>query len=169
MTARKLIDLEVGLLLLKHGKFEVLKAIARNVEIPEKTLEEMLSHRIEMKRLLSLRKKTASKTFDLSSVIVGRDEKAQPLRQLHARFENRTFLPELKDIRRLYDRHGKKTRGWKSRARAEASLFQFLAELPTRELHKLAALPPATAEVSSLGLISDEILGRNRHDQGGEK
>lgn len=84
------------------------------------------------------------------------------MRQLCARFDNRTFLPELKDVKRFFDRHGRPATVWKSRALAQASLFRVLADASMSELKTLLAEEPVGSNVSSLGLISDEILGRNR-------
>lgn len=161
MTPLEILDLEVCLLLLKHGKHSLLRVIARRLNLSEQELS------LELERLrradLSLaRKKSSGGPFMLDSLLTGREEKADALRQLNSRFENRTFLPELKDVKRFFDRHGKQPISWKSRTMAQRALFRFLADLPESDLRRLLAEPPASKEVSSLGLISDEILGRKR-------
>ncbi len=162
MNPREILDLEVSLLLLKHGRHALLQAIARRMQLSDDALK------LELERLLRLefstvsRKKGPPKPFVLDTVLVGHGEKAEYLRQLHTRFENRTFLAELKDVRRLFDRHRRVIPRWKSRTNAEASVFRFLANLDVAELKKILADVSAGPDVSSLGIISDEILGRNK-------
>lgn len=160
MTPREFLDLEVSLLLLKHGQRSLLHAVARRMRLSDKELE------LELEKVLSAehtpKKKSPPRPFVLGSVLAGREEKTDLLRQLNARFENRTFLSELKDINRFFERRGKSAPKWKSRVLAQTSLFQFLADLDILELQKILADHPTGGEVSSLGLISDEILGRNK-------
>lgn len=165
MTSQDFLDQEVSLILLKHGKEALLQAVARRMQLPDEVL------RLELDRLLRSdfspppKKKSAARPFVLDSILEGREEKADYLRQLCARFENRTFLPELKDVNRFLERRGKSASTWKSRTFAQAPLFRLLADLDITELKKLLADAPTRTEVSSLGLISDEILGRNRLGQ----
>lgn len=161
MTPSEILDLEVSLLLLKHGKHSLLRSLARRLNVTEGELASELE-RLRSSDFLLAKKKSAGRPFVLDAFLVGKDDKADVLRQLHSRFENRTFLPELKDVKRLFDRHGRQPISWKSRALAKATVFRFLAELPDAELRRFLAEPPATKDVSALGLISDEILGRNK-------
>lgn len=160
MTSREFLDLEVSLLLLKYGHRSLLQAVARRMQLSDKEL------RLELDKLLYAEhtspKKSPPTPFVLNSMLIGREEKADYLRQLNARFENRTFLSELKDIRRFFERRGKSVPKWKSRVLAQTSLFQLLADLDILELQKILADHPIGGEISSLGLISDEILGRNK-------
>ena len=165
MTPREFLDLEVSLILLKHGKEALLQAVARRMQLSDEALRLELDTLLHAKFASSSKKKSVAKPFVLDSVLIGREEKADYLRQLCARFENRTFLSELKDVKRFFDRHGRSAPTWKSRVLAQASLFQFLADLHVSELKKLLDEAPTGTEVSSLGLISDEILGRNRLGQ----
>ncbi|MBW8073681.1 MAG: hypothetical protein GJU77_08410 [Ferrovum sp.] len=165
MTPREFLDLEVSLILLKHGKEALLQAVARRMQLSDEALRLELDTLLRAKITSSSKKKITTKPFILDSILVGREGKADYLHQLCARFENRTFLSELKDVRRFFDRHGRSIPTWKSRVLAQASLFRLLADLDISELKKLLDEEPAGAEVSSLGLISDEILGRNKLGQ----
>lgn len=165
MTPREILDLEVSLLLLKHGKLALLQAIARRMQLSDEDLQLELE-KLQHSEYVSLaKKKNIPKPFVIDSILVGREEKAEFLRQLCARFDNRTFFPELKDVKRFFERHGRPAVAWKSRLLAQESLFSVLADLDVSELKKLLAEAPTSTEVSSLGLISDEILGRNRPTQ----
>ena len=162
MTPREFLELEVSLLLLRHGKDAVLNSVARRMQLSDEALRLELDTLLHADIAQRSKKKYVAKQFVLDSILKGREDKAGYLHQLCARFENRTFLPELKDVKRFLDRHGRSAPNAKSRMLAQASLFQVLADLEVSELMKLLAEAPAGTETSSLGLISDEILGRNR-------
>lgn len=162
MTSQEFLDLEVCLLLVKHGKRAVLRAMARRMQASDEALEAELEKLRRAEYVSSARKKRAAGVFEIDSLLLGSDDKAHSLRQLFARYENRTFLPELKDVTRFFDRHGKPTPKWKSRVLAAGPLFRFIGDLPIAEIEKLLAEAPSKTEVSSLGMIADEILGRNK-------
>lgn len=162
MTSREFLDYEVSLLLLRHGKEALLSSVARRIGLSDDVLRQELGALLHAKNVRPAeKKKLAPKQFELDPLLIGREDKASYLRQLCARFDNRTFLPELKDVKRFLDRHGQ-SHNAKSRALAQAALFQVLADLDVSELLKLLAESLVGVETSSLGLISDEILGRNR-------
>jgi|ERR1700722_4492172 len=162
MKSKELLDLEVSLLLLKYGRSGVLQSIARRMRLSEEVLELELEKLLRPEYAPRPKKGGYTKPFDINSVIVGHEDKAEYLRELHRRFENRTFLSELKDVKRLFDRHGRSANTWKSRKNAEASVFRFLANLDASELQAILSDVSTGPDVSSLGIISDEILGRNR-------
>lgn len=162
MKPRELLDIEVSLLLLRHGKEALLSSIARRIQLSDEALRQEFDALLRIKITPPPQKKYVPKRFVLDSLLKGREDKARYLHQLCARFENRTFLPELKDVKRFLDKHGQSTSNAKSRILAQASLFRVLADLEVSELMKLSAEPPVGSQASSLGLISDEILGRNR-------
>ena len=87
--------------------------------------------------------------------------KADALRTLYARLENRTFLPELKDVRRFFDRRGHPLGNTKSRSESLPRVLKLLTELDVAELEGLCQSQPESTR-SSLGLISEEILRRDR-------
>lgn len=165
MTPRELLELEVALLLVKHGKQSVLQAMALLLRLSAQELETELGKLSDVSYALAAKKRSQGKPFSLDSILKGREEKADSLRQLQARFENRTFLPELKDVKRFFERYGKRVPSLKSRSSAQAPLFKLLADLESPTLTKLLAESPTSATFSSLGIISDEILGRQKYDE----
>jgi len=165
MTPLEILELEVSLLLVKHGKESILKALARRMRLSDSELESDLRKLLTASYALEAKKKSQGKQFSLAPLLVGREEKADSLRLLLARFENRTFLPELKDIKRFFDRHERHTPTFKSRQSAQAPLFKALADIDLATLKRLLAESPQGATHSSLGIISDEILGRGRHEK----
>jgi hypothetical protein len=166
MTPREILDLEISLLLLKHSRRSVLQAIARRERLSDDVVEQEFRSLLSVNNASNRKKKSSPKPFDIDSVISGREDKALLLRELNARFENRTFLPELKDVKRFFDRHGGHSTVLKSRILSQSSLFRLMADLEVVELKKLTLESPTQREFSSLGLISDEILrhSKNRKD-----
>jgi hypothetical protein len=165
MTPSEMLELEVSLLLVRHGKQSVLKAIARRMRLSDFELETDLRKLSDASYALAAKKKSRGKPFLLAPLLIGRAEKADTLRLLQARFENRTFLPELKDVKRFFDRYEKHTPTFKSRLSAQTPLFKVLADVDLATLKKLLTESPLGVTHSSLGIISDEILGRGKHEK----
>lgn len=162
MTAKELVDIDVSLILLRYGRAAVLNAMAHRVGVSEEELVGEIERLRIAKEASTARKKKLGGKFNLAPILVGRDEKADCLKKLSDRFDNRTFLPELKDLKRFFERHGSSASSIKSRASAQTKLFRMLASFGKVDLEKLLAEAPERSRVSSLGLISDEILGRGR-------
>ena len=160
MSSPKFLDYEVALLLAKYGKNALLGALAEKLELTLDQLEAILQTPLSEKSVSRSRKKPSSVDL-VTQLAQEHPTKAQLLRTLHGRFENRTFLPELRDIKHFFDRHARPLGASKSRAESLPKVFRLLAELEVAELQGLCQSQPANA-YSSLGLISDEILRRDK-------
>jgi hypothetical protein len=158
MTSKEILEFEVALLLLKYGRKSILQALAGREQISEVEIQSELQALTLAQRNSKAKKKSSPKPFDINSIVRTEDEKGRLLRELNAKFENRTFLPELKDVKRFFDRHGKENKNIKSRAASHGALFRYISTFDVTELKKIIATPAAKSEFSSLGLISDEIL-----------
>jgi hypothetical protein len=78
-------------------------------------------------------------------------ESAELLRRLHIRWENRTFLPELRDVKRFLEEHDRPISGLKSRAETLPKVLRLLAELGVSELEALChAQPDSGTQVERL-------------------
>lgn len=163
MGPEQYLDYEVTLLLAKHGEKHVLSALATKLGL---TTEEL---QLTLEALKTRRPRTikARKPIDpsrtIESIILEHPEKATSLRLLYSRFQNRTFLPELKDVKRFFDRHSRKTPPPPLRSRIQSTfgLFRLLAEMDAEALEDLCH-DSETVERSDLGIISDAIMMRNR-------
>lgn len=160
MIISRFLVYEVALLLAKYGKDAVLRELARRLDCPQPELEGLLSE-IEKKQKPPRRSRAAATPDRLESIISQHPEKASQLRALHTRFGNRTFLPELRDVRRFFDQHSQSLGSTKSRAESLPKLLKLLAHFDLGELDALSRAREA-GEYSSLGIISDEILRRDR-------
>ena len=160
MSYSKFLDYEVALLLAKYGERALLGALAKQLKLTPAQVEAFLQS--PPARKSGARSTKMSLLSDLVTQLAQEHpNKVEALRTLHGRLENRTFLTELKDVRRFLDRHGSSLGSTKSRSAALPKVLKLLAELDVTELEELCEAQPETSR-SSLGLISDEILGRDR-------
>ncbi len=160
MSYSKFLDYEVALLLAKHGESALLGALAKQLKLTPEQLEAFLQS--PPARKSGARSTQRSLPSDLITQLAQEHpNKAEALRRLHGHLENRTFLTELKDVRRFLDRHGSSLGSTNSRSAALPKVLKLLAELDVTELEGLCQAQPETSR-SSLGLISDQILHRDR-------
>ena len=151
----KFLQLEIRLRLLKNGRQKVLSALAelgeQSIEDVEKELQAM-----EQRGRKAKIKPTAIELAALESR--GSKEIDEHLRVLAIAFQNKTFLPQLRDVQRFLDRrepHGK----FKSRNAAAPALFRTLAKLPKEELISLT-MPDESLEESDYSILARTIMGR---------
>jgi hypothetical protein len=160
MSSSKFLDYEVALLLAKYGKTALLGALARKLQLAPVELETILETDLNEKSVSHAKKRPPP--VDLVAQLAEADpNKAQLLRTLSGRFGNRTFLPELRDVKRFFGQHDRPLGALKSRAESLPKVLMLLAELEVAELEVLCQAQPDGA-YSSLGVISDEILRRNK-------
>jgi hypothetical protein len=160
-----LIDIDMRLLVLRHGRQQVLAALARLVE---QTPEELERHLQELSRKpAASRKKAPTPPLVEVAALESRDrsEIAEPLRTLAVAFENRSFLLNLRDVQRFLDRTGASSQKLKSRLTAGPAVIRVLSKLPKEELASLAASGASTRE-SDYALLSRAIMGRPPDNEG---
>lgn len=160
MTTATFLEYEVTLLLAKYGREPVLRMLAQKLACPQTELEALLTT-IEKKKAVAPRSRCAPTAYRLETLISQHPEKAGQLRLLISRFQNRTFLPELRDVRRFFEQHSRNLGHTKSRAESLSKLLELLSDLDLIELDALSNARES-GEYSSLGIISDEILRRDR-------
>jgi hypothetical protein len=160
MSSPKFLDFEVALLLAKYGKSALLAALAKKLQLTPEQLEEMLQARLSEVPVSRPKKRTDSADV-IARLAQEHPEKTQYLRDLTARFENRTFLREFRDVKRFFEEHGRSLGTAKSRAMALPTVLHLLVDLDVAELETLCQAQPEDT-YSSLGIISDEILRRDR-------
>lgn len=154
-----LLESHIVLLLAQYGKTAVLAALAATLDLTEEQLMAQLQRRPARAPRDATKKAPA---FDISAVVANQEPaKAQLLRTLHNRYENRLFLPELRDVRRLFEQFHRPIGSVKSRSLLLPKVMKLLAEREVSELESLTQAPSGR-DYSSLGLISDEILRRDR-------
>jgi hypothetical protein len=160
-----LLDIDVRLLLVRYGRNKVLQALAhlseQTVEDLERQLQAIQQKSTKPKRLLPSVKELAEQAAQEHSEI------AEPLRTLAVRFENRTFLPQLRDVQRFLDRAGVAHGKLKSRAAAAPTVIRTLAKLPPDSLAQL--LVDKTSADSDYALLARAIMGPKPPSTSGNK
>lgn len=165
MTSSRFLDYEVALLLAKYGKDAFLAALARRVQLTPSELDELLET-ITQRKVVAGPNRKRPNLDAVEHVIQSHPERAPFLQTLLQRFQKRTFLPELRDVRRFFDERSRNLGSAKSRADSLPNVMRLLAELDQAELESLCQSQSEGA-YSSLGIISDAILRRDKQTKVG--
>ena len=160
MGAQDLLQYEIVLLLAKYGERQVLKALADHLGVTYDVLEARLKEIHTLVPRVTKKKRSYPQTT-IESLATQHPDKAECLRTLFSRFQNRTFLSEFKDVKRFFHRHGSDLGKVKARAAVVPKLFKLLATLDIKELTALCD-DVRTGEYSSLGILADEIMKREK-------
>ncbi len=150
------VDLEVQLLVLKYGHNRVIEALSKAKGVSEHDIQTALLH-IEEARTKKRkgRKKSVSEVADIFAQ--KEPEKAAQIRVLASRFENRTFLPQMKDVRRFLIPFGIDPKSLKSRNNSAPKVFEELSKLSPYELDEFIAHAPSSESIFSE--LANEIIG----------
>jgi hypothetical protein len=160
MNTQNYLQYEIILLLAKYGERQVLNALASHLQISADVLEERLREIIQLKPRITTKKK-ADPAAIIETLVAQHADKAEGLKILFSRFQNKTFLPELKDVKRFCNRHGLDIGNVKSRTASVPKLFKLIASLETKAVEILID-DFNTGEYSSLGILADEIMKREK-------
>jgi hypothetical protein len=153
-----LLKLDVQLLLLRYGRRKVLDMLAT---LGEQTAEQL---ELELRAVQGRRTKRVRKTssaLDVLPEISGPvPEVAEALRLLATRYENRMFLPQIRDVQRFLDRLGVPHKALRSRRDASRRVMIALSKLTLDELTQLSKLPESNS--SDYADLAREIMGRRQ-------
>lgn|ERR1700735_1506399 len=152
-----LLKIELGVLLLRHGRKNVIDALAA---IGGQTLEEIQAElAIVQQRRVRRNANVPSASELIGQLCVEKSEHSDLLQTLAVRYDNRKFLPHLRDVQRFLDRGGTRHGRMRSRREAAGRVVQALNRLPIEELRNLASRPEAQTE-SDYALLAKELMGR---------
>ncbi|MDQ1639779.1 MAG: hypothetical protein QOF62_3118 [Pyrinomonadaceae bacterium] len=164
MSTDEILELELSLLFVKYGERKVLRSLAKVNGLGDTELKTKLkrTRQLERKPSTKKRKQLSSKIVDetIDEIISEAPQKSHLLKLLYSRFQNKSFLPELRDIKRLFNRHSLESKHLKSRNASVPRIFRLLATLDEKELEELSQEQDKRT-YSSLGIISAEIMRRD--------
>jgi hypothetical protein len=151
----KLLELELQIMVIRHGRDRVLASLAQlgsqSVEDLEREISIYTEQRISGKKvpgpMLSAAELVDEATRD-------RPETRELVALLCTRFQNRNFLPQLKDVVRFLDKHGMTHGKLKSRASSLQMVVDGLARCSCDELRQLAAPTPVDSDNAYMMLAS---------------
>jgi len=155
----KYIELEIRLLLLKYGKAKILNLIERISEKPVEDLDNKLRN-VEKKQKVKA-KDVKILTHDLIDVEISDvPEVISLVRILISRYENKVFLPQLKDALRFIERTGLECGNIKTRRAATKTVIKALSKLSLEELSRLVHDFTATKE-SDFSILARGLMGES--------
>ncbi len=152
------LGIEVRLLVLRYGRPAVLAALARDSGRTVSQLEQEL-FALEQKAPSTRTARTHQPLLDVVSSVGGdRPEILEVLRELAVSYQNRVFLPSLRDVHRFLDRLGVNDVAAKSRAAAGPAVIRALAKLQPEQIRDIAAKEHPHRE-SDYAVLSRAIMG----------
>jgi len=158
MTSNQFLEYQISLLLAEFDSQPVLNVLALKLGASPEELQaqlEKIGSTHPVKRIATRRQPE-----DIVKRIASRNpEKADRLHMLSSRFQNRQFLPTLRDVERFFAQQTGKHPKIESRSKALPKLLTVLADMSTTELDRLSE-SESTSGYSALSVISGEILRR---------
>lgn len=160
MTDKELLTIEVRVLLMKYGYKKLIQALS---EVKSDSIEKIGEDLRKLELLKRNKSKPHTRSIDdiVSKIINDNPEKADQLCKLAARYENKTFLSQLKDVRQFLERNSVNPKTPKSRHFAASQVFRTLASLDISQLEEYL-VTSGTGTDNVLSILSDQIMGK-RH------
>jgi hypothetical protein len=156
MTNR-ILELQVELLVLQHGRRSVVEAIAGTGGRPAEEIERDIAS-IQRRKVVKRRKEVNSEETLLRE-FRGRPDLLPLIRRLLQSYENRIFLPNLRDVQRFVERSGGLKSRLKSRQLAIVPLIRTLAGLTDTEIERIVH-DLSAAGSNDYELLAREIMGK---------
>ena len=154
---KDILQIEVDLLLLKYGEPAVIKAISSSIN---KSVDEIY----EKIRILKEQKTNAEKTprqkkqpIDIAKEVIVGSTNENELFKLAILYQNKQFLPQLKDVRRFLGRFNI-DKDIRSRNDATRIVFESLLQCSPGELVNLARDSNTNGQ-SSFDTLAEHIMG----------
>lgn len=162
MQSDKILEIEIQLLLIKYGFTKVMKAIANNqnqsIEHIEQLIVDLKTKKTPKRKLQQLSaEEIVKKNWPELSAI------DSELNRLAIMFDNKTFLPQLKDVRRFIERQQNKSINLKTRISGVKRVFEILKQMTQSELHELIHGNDPTQ--SDFSLLSDQIIQQRKKSE----
>jgi len=153
----ELLQIEVELILLKHGEAAVLKALSTATGATEDQLQKKIKILQEKAAKPSRIPKEKKQPLDVAREIVVGSPDEDVLLRLAALYQNKQFLPQLKDVKRLLGRFNI-TKDVKTRIEATKLLFESLRACSRDELNEFITDIESGGQ-SSFAKLADHIMG----------
>lgn len=155
-----LLDLEVQLLVLKHGRQRILRSLAGIEGITEADIERALSAAANAKSA-KVAKPLLTSAEMLERTHIESPAKKERVATLLREFDQKRFLPELRSVVRFCFEHGEKSAA-KTRAAALPKVLSILATLPDHELDELLNSARNGGGKSGFAHLAAAIMDRPR-------
>lgn len=152
-----ILELELEILVLKYGRQKVYKAFANIQGKSEVEIYYKVKSLKELKEKRASKKRPKKLPLEIAEEIISGSANEEQLNKLAILFQNKQFLPQLKDVRRFLERQNINTTV-RSRSNSTRSIFETLKHCNKEELDELL-IDSKTDEQSSFAKLSDQIIG----------
>ena len=153
----ELLQIEVEILLLKYGETSVLKALSAAIASNEEDLRGKISALKEKKAQTTKNTRAKKQPLDVAKEIIAGSTNEDQLMSLAILYQNRQFLPQLKDVKRFLGRFNI-IKNVKSRNDATRAVFESLSRCSQEELMSYTA-DTNTGGQSSFSKLAEHIMG----------
>jgi hypothetical protein len=160
-----LIKIEVRLLAARYGRRRVIEALAAidNVDLAVIESEiEKFEAKAKQRRQKQRRRKGVPELIEQVDLP---DNSRQIVERMAYAYEEKQFLPVLRDVKRFLESQGVAANKLRSRLDALPRVIEVLARQSNEGLEKLVAESQTSAQ-GDLGVIADQILGRGDGSSG---
>jgi len=159
MVDKDLLAIEVRLLLVKYGYVQLTQALATIKDSSVEKIED------DIRKLESSRSKSKTHTRSINDIITkliaDNPIKAKELKALAIMYNNRSFLPQLRDVKQFLAKYSSDRGVSNSRASAASQVFLTLSALSISQLQEYLTTSE-TDNSSDLAIFSDQILGNKQ-------
>ena len=153
----ELLQIEVEILLLRYGEASVLKALSAAISSTEEELRGKINVLKEKKAKTTKNARAKKQPLDVAKEVIVGSANEDQLMSLAIRYQNREFLPQLKDVKRFLGRFNV-TKDVKSRNDATRVVFESLSRCSQEELKELASASDTEGQ-SSFAKLAEHIMG----------
>ena len=155
---KTILDLELRLLIARHGKARVSEALSAIGDVDVAVIGAGIrAYEDKTRKNKSRTRPRKTMTEMVREAHPNSLEAYRLVEKLGCAYENKEFLPELREVNHFLETQGNRARTFRSRADALPSVLRVLARC---ELDKLQTFHNKRRDhVSDLGIITDQILG----------
>lgn len=156
----ELLQIEVDLLLVKYGEAAVLKALATATGANETILRERIKS-LQGAKAAPKAQRVQKQPIDVAKAVIESSPNEDLLAKLAVLYQNKQFLPQLKDVKKLLGRFNiEKT--IRNRSDATKTVFESLKNCSRDDLMGFIS-DLSTGDKSSFATLADHIMGS--HDR----
>ena len=153
----ELLQIEVEVLLLKYGEASVLKALSAATASTEEELRRKINVLKEKKTKTTKSTIAKKQPLDVAKEVIAGSTNEDQLMSLAVLYQNRQFLPQLKDVKRFLGRFNI-TKVVKNRNDATRIVFESLSRCSQEELMGFTS-DSNTGGQSSFAKLAEHIMG----------
>jgi len=159
---KDLLQIEVDLLLLKYGESAVIKSLSSSIYKSEDEIIEKIRSLKDRKSRAVTKTRNKKRPIDIANEVIAGSKNENLLVELAILYQNKQFLPQLKDVKRFLGRFNI-NKNIRSRNDATRAVFESLTQCSLAELNELMS-SSGTDSQSSFATLAEHIMGDGGHN-----